>query len=101
MRKITRQSVRAFFNGQNFKSGNMQVQHNRETNTSFMYLHGNRIASKQGNQISLYDCGWQTVTTKERLNGILDALNQPRIYQTKGIWYQGESIWYSGTIFNQ
>ena len=35
-------------------------------------LHGNKIAEVYANSIVLFDGGWQTVTTKSRLNALLD-----------------------------
>lgn len=44
-----------------------------------MYLHGNKIAWKDGNGNLYFSmCGWATPTTRERLNGL-----GIRIYQYK------------------
>lgn len=96
MRKITNSAVTAFFNNMQYKSGNTMVSGLREGRTINMYLHGNLIATRSGDTVKLYDCGWQTTTTKERLNGILDRLNLPRIYQSKHVWYTGDEKWVSG-----
>ena len=69
MRKITKQAVEAFMNGKAFKSGNTEV--SPGYNESFsMLLHGNLIANKHQNGISVSLAGWNTKTTRERLNGI-------------------------------
>ena len=39
---------------------------------SVVKLHGNKIAEVYANSIVLFDGGWQTVTTKSRLNALLD-----------------------------
>ena len=39
---------------------------------SVVILHGNKIAEVYANSIVLFDGGWQTVTTKSRLNALLD-----------------------------
>ena len=39
---------------------------------SIVKLHGNKIAEVYANSIVLFDGGWQTVTTKSRLNALLD-----------------------------
>ena len=39
---------------------------------SIVKLHGNKIAEVYANSIVLFDGGWQTVTTKSRLNAIID-----------------------------
>ena len=38
---------------------------------SIVKLHGNKIAEVYANSIVLFDGGWQTVTTKSRLNALL------------------------------
>ena len=69
MRKITQNTVNAFYNKKHFVSGSNMVT-NRDSVTT-MYLHGNAIATdseKQGLRVST--AGWDTSTTKERLNGL-------------------------------
>ena len=39
---------------------------------SIVKLHGNKIAEVYANSIVLFDGGWQTNTTKSRLNALLD-----------------------------
>ncbi len=97
MRLVTRQAVNAFMNGSKFKSGNTQVKKLDNGNT-VMFLHGNTIAVRDSKGISLFDCGWRTVTTKERLNGILEHLGLTKINQVRGEWYRGKECWNSGAI---
>jgi hypothetical protein len=70
MRKITKQTVEAFENNKNFKSGNMEVSSDQFTNR--MWLHGNLIALKDhvNNVFKVSLAGWNTPTTRDRLNGI-------------------------------
>lgn len=86
MRKVTQKAAQAMRDGQNMVSGNTRV----HSNGGVMELHGNTIAiydSIEG-KLTLRDCGWQTVTTKERLNGILSTFSSEwRIYQMAGKWY--------------
>ena len=42
---------------------------------SIVKLHGNKIAEVYANSIVLFDGGWQTVTTKSRLNALLDEFS--------------------------
>ena len=42
---------------------------------SVVKLHGNKIAEVYANSIVLFDGGWQTVTTKSRLNALLDEFS--------------------------
>lgn len=89
MRKITQQSVNAFIAKRNFSSGNMTV-HNHGQVTE-MRLHGNLIAEHVHitGEIFISNAGWTSNTTKERLNGILDAIGEGSggIYQRDFQWY--------------
>ncbi|AFK66420.1 hypothetical protein SWPG_00173 [Synechococcus phage S-CBM2] len=69
MRKIERQMNTAISNGVDFKSSNTEVI--SYTNSSDVFLHGNLIARIGETWIELFDGGWQTNTTKSRLNAIL------------------------------
>jgi hypothetical protein len=70
MRKITEQACRAFQNGKNFKLQNTQVINDGVTVS--MYLHGHKIACRElsTNNMQICLCGYNTVTTRERLNGL-------------------------------
>ena len=92
MRKITKRSVLAFLQGRDWMSGNMHISTYTlsEGPQTCMYLHGNMIAKIEGTAVSgtltLFDAGWQSATTKERLNGILYTLNLPQISSHDGQW---------------
>lgn len=112
-RKITQESVRAFLNGNTLSKGNMTVTHS--PSESRMYLHGNLIARRVGvrnpglgdtpERIEIMDADWQTVTTKERLNGLLSELThgQVSIFQRDWQWYiaRGDhnEKWEGGAVF--
>lgn len=64
MRTITTKTVEAFLNNKNFKSGHDQVLNGQ------MSYRGNVIATNDNGKISIDTCGWNTNTTRERLNGI-------------------------------
>lgn len=70
MRKITKQTVEAFENNQNFKSRNMKISSDQFMNR--MWLHNNLIAVKDhvNNVLKVSLAGWNTKVTRERLNGI-------------------------------
>ena len=57
----------------NWKNANTEVTIDQETNTSSVYLHGNLIATVTDNDMTIYDGGWQTNTTKSRINALCDA----------------------------
>jgi hypothetical protein len=87
MRKITQMSVNAFINGEAFEQDNTEV---KIIDGDIVFnLHGNTIARITHNQNTLIisDCGWRTVTTKERLNGILKEFNKGYIKQSKKRFY--------------
>ena len=87
MRKITKESVKAFFNNTNYLKNNTHVINNK------FYLHSNLIAEKKNNKLYISNCGWFSNTTKERLNGILDYIGKPRIYQKRFQWFLNGEKW--------
>ena len=55
---------------------------------SIVKLHGNKIAEVYANSIVLFDGGWQTVTTKSRLNALLDEFTPGTgVIQRNFEWY--------------
>ena len=82
MRKITKESALALKNEITFVRDNTVV-----TNSGMMFLHGNNIANYCDGELSIYDCGWQTNTTKERLNGVLYYFNLGHIFQKDWSWF--------------
>jgi len=94
MKKITRDAVNAFRNNEDFSRGNMTVIPGANLGVA-MFLHGNCIAVRQEDgTLYVTSAGWETVTTKERLNGLLHAEGYQGIYQKDFIWY-----WDDGTPF--
>lgn len=94
MRKITKQAIEAFENGYNFKSRNTEV--NATHHNVGYYLHDNLIAIKSGDKIEVSLAGWNTPTTRERLNGIKGV----SIHTRKGQAYLNgnpidDSKWYT------
>lgn len=98
MRKITQESIDAFVAGVEFNKQNMQVsirpwQHSSVTNSVILSLHDNPIAryieGQRGRTLMVCDGNWQTVTTKERLNGIPGV----SVNQRKGDWYLNGHKW--------
>lgn len=84
MRQITKEAVDAFLNGYYYKKSNMEV------TCGQMYLHGNKIAWFDRNkQLWISNCGWKSVTTKERLN----ALPNVHIVQRNYRWYLNGVDW--------
>ena len=71
MRKIETLMNAAISNNQNWQSGNTSVLFDEESGVSVVHLHGNKIAEVGDTFIRLFDGGFQSVTTKSRLNAIL------------------------------
>ena len=69
MRKITEKACRAFENGKNFKLQNTEIKVSSDGNVS-MYLWGHEIARKINGKVEINMQGYNTVTTRERLNGL-------------------------------
>ena len=98
MRKITKESSEAFVNFEQYNKSNTEVAikygYSPSDEIARFYLHGNCIAEItrstlpecQGlKSIEIDLCGWRTPTTRERINGVLEALGYDfRIAQRKG-----------------
>ena len=72
MRKIESQMVAAINNQIDWHSSNTSVHFDDNTNTSVVRLHGNKIAEVTDNDMTIFDGGWQTTTTKSRLNALIN-----------------------------
>ena len=71
MRKIEQQMIDAINNNQDWQSANTSVHFNEESGVSIVRLHGHKIAEVGDDYLTLFDAGYQTKTTKSRLNAIL------------------------------
>ena len=56
---------------------------------STVFLHGNKIAEIGDSFVRLFDGGWQSVTTKSRLNAILrvHGMDGEGIFQKQWQWF--------------
>ena len=90
MRKITKASVQAFKDGKNFKLSNTEV---FDGGYIQMYLFWNLIAQVRNGVLLIKDAGRRSKTTKERLNGILEAFWLGYIYP-KGKDTENKTAWY-------
>ena len=88
---------------QNWKMGNTEVQF--FDGVSFVFLHGNCIAQVKENSVSLFDGGWQSATTKSRLNAILQAhgIKGECVFQRNFKWFVHKFVGNAGTspVFNE
>jgi len=86
MRVIERQMNDAINQEIDWKKDNTQVIHIE--GVSFVYLYSNLIAMVADTWLELFDAGYQTATTKSRLNAILRAHgNGETIYQKNFDWF--------------
>jgi hypothetical protein len=88
MRQVTKESINAFNNNsQGSFGGNTRIVVDNEATK--LYLFDNLIAVKENNVIRISNAGWESNTTKERLN----ALSGVNIVQKKGTWYLNGNEW--------
>ena len=87
MRKIESQMCQAIHNNENWSSGNTQVVTNDGVST--VYLHGNKIALIDDTSMTIFDGGWQSHTTKSRLNALCQefCITGERVFQKDFQWY--------------
>ena len=105
MRKIESQMNAAINAGKNWSSGNTTVTTCGDVST--VHLHGNKIAEVTDNWMRIFDGGWQSNTTKSRLNALINEFCNG---MTDGV-FQRDFAWYimdnnqtvpfeSGYVFN-
>ena len=90
MKKITLDAVRAFMNAEKFKRDNTEVE--VLPNVTVLRLFGNEIAYRYNDPertLSITNAGWDTKTTKERLNAIPGV----HITQKNWQWYLNGERW--------
>lgn len=90
MKTITSNAIEKFLNAETFKSSNTIVE--VLPNVTILKLFGNAIAYQYNDPektLSITNCGWNTATTKERLNAIPNV----NIVQKKGVWFLNDVEW--------
>lgn len=83
MRKITREIVDAFQNSRSLKIGNSR------TNGESLWLFDNKIAEIRRDGLWICNGGWDSMTTKERLNG----LSGVHVTSRRGVWLLNDRVW--------
>jgi len=93
MRKVTQETVAAFVSNTPTNKSNTSIE--VRDGETFFYLFGNMIAHKynDGKELFITTRGWESTTTKERLNGILSKYGLPQICQKNWQWYLGDEKW--------
>ena len=105
MRKIESQMNAAIHANECWKSGNTEVVTN--DNVSTVYLHGNKIAMVDDTSLTVFDGGWQSNTTKSRLNALINEFCNgftDGIFQKDFQWFIRDNNvthdFVSGYVFN-
>ena len=90
MRKIETQMIAAINANKDWQSSNTSVHFDAETGVRVVRLHGNKIAEvAEDNDMTIFDGGWQTTTTKSRLNALCSEFctTGEGVFQTDFVWY--------------
>ena len=104
MRKIEQKMCSAIQNNIDWKSGNTEVV-TQQDGVSFVFLHGNKIAEIDDTSMTIFDGGWQSNTTKSRLNALCSefCIAGEGVFQKNFEWFVrkfvGESS-VTGKVFN-
>lgn len=88
MRKIESQMNAAIQKNIDWKNANTEVTFDAETNESKVYLHGNHIATIDDDSMTIFDGGYQSNTTKSRLNALIRefCIAGESVYQKNYQW---------------
>ena len=83
----------------NWASGNTTVHFNEEQQVSIVRLHGNKIAEIDETTMTIFDGGWQSTTTKSRLNALCDefCVAGEGVFQKNFTWYVRKFVGQVGT----
>ena len=109
MRKIEQQMINAIKSETDWKSGNTKVVNffndGDKCVVSSVFLHGNKIAEVTDTDMTIFDGGWQTNTTKSRLNALCDefCIAGEGVFQKDFKWFVRKFVGQSsvtGKVFN-
>ncbi len=90
MRKIEEQMCNAVHHNIDWKNSNTSVTYCEESGESKVYLHGNHIATVGDEFLQIFDGGWQSNTTKSRLNSLINRFCNGAtdgVHQHKFEWF--------------
>ena len=96
MRIIERTMTKAFKDGVPLKRGNDQIIKPNTLETHYR-LHGNLIAIRAGSTLNLRNAGYQTSTTKSRLNALATVYGLPHLFQKAFDWYWTDGQDFTGS----
>ena len=80
MRLIEEQMCSAVINKNDWRKDNTEVMYSPSRDVCCVYLHKNLIATIDNNSVEVYDGGWQSNTTKSRLNALINGLCDGRMF---------------------
>ena len=95
MRLIEQQMNSAIRGQRNFRKDNTEVVTTDNGLESVVYLHGNMIAVyfHDTRELQIFDGGWQSVTTKSRLNALLDEFKPGfGVFQKNWVWFISDRL---------
>ena len=90
MRLIEQQMCNAVINKNDWRKDNTEVMYSPSRDVCCVYLHKNLIATIDNNSVEIYDGGWQSNTTKSRLNAIINTLcdgTRCGVFQKQFEWF--------------
>ena len=88
MRKIEQLMNNSIRNRQDFCYSNTMVTHT--DGDAYVYLHGNHIATVGDTFLTIFDGGWQSNTTKSRLNALINEFCNAYtdgVFQQNWCWF--------------
>ena len=108
MRKIERQMCEAIRDSKDWKLDNTEVinfyNDDKQLVVTSVFLHDNLIAEVTDNDVTIYDGGWQSNTTKSRLNAICNffGFEGEGVFQKDFVWYIHKFVGMAGQskVFN-
>lgn len=105
MRKIEQQMCAAVQSNSDWQSANTSVHFDPESGVSVVRLHGNKIAEVDDTTMTIFDGGWQTTTTKSRLNALCQefCIDGEGVFQKDFKWFVRKFVAESsitGKVFN-
>lgn len=92
MRKVTQQAIKCLLEGTPFSKDNTKVVITRDKEAGdTLCLHGTPIIKIKGDGVWITTGGWNTLTTKERLNGLrgVSVYNQRKVLHLNGQPWDG------------
>ena len=99
MRKIEKEMCAAISNNlEHWSKANTSVSKDSD-GVHNVYLHGNLIAKVSDTDVQIFDGGWQSNTTKSRLNAICRefCIEGEGIFQKNFTWYIQKCVGQAGT----